>query len=431
MREKAPPLVQAVADELYKCNRCGFCQSRCPVYRATGLESLVARGHFARLQSVLEGELPLQEGTMREGLFACLMCRACTAECPPGIETDRVVAAARASYLARRQSCLQRLIFRRLLASPREMQLAARALGWLKRTRLTALARLLLLLPWCDRGLAEAPEMMPAPGSFLRERLARRRPGQTGTRQVTYFCGCAIDYALPDAGEATLDVLTAADSSVAVAANVCCGLPPYSYGDREAACRLARRNLDVLEDLGGEAIVTDCASCASFLKDYPRLFEEGDPDRARAEAVAARVREASEFLAQLELPANLRPIGAVVTYHDPCHLSRYQKVTAPPRDLLRRLPGVEYRELPEADWCCGGAGSYALTHHDLSLRILERKMENIRTTGADVVVTPCPACLMQLRYGARRFGVGVEVVHLTELVRRALPQWPETVRPLL
>jgi glycolate oxidase iron-sulfur subunit len=167
-------------------------------------------------------------------------------------------------------------------------------------------------------------------------------------------------------------------------------------------------------------IVTDCASCSSFLKDYSQLFDENDPRRQGAEALAARVRDLTEFLAQVKLPANAQPVEAIITYHDPCHLSRYQKITQQPRDLIRSIPGVEYRELPEADWCCGGAGSYSLTHHDLSMQILQRKMENIRSTGAEIVVTPCPACVMQLQYGAKRFGVPVQVMHLAELLRRTL-----------
>ena len=417
---EAPPLVQAVADELYKCNRCGFCQTRCPVYRITGLESSVARGHFARLQAVVEEDLPL-DGDIRASLFACLMCRACTAECPPAIETDRIIAAARASYLAQRQSRLQRFLFRRILPNPAALRTVVRGLGWLKRTRLTSLAKLVRLLPWLDRGLGEAPAMLPAPSSFLRDRVAGSTSQATGVRQVTYFLGCAIDYALPEVGEASLDLLAAAGYQVAIAPNVCCGLPPYAYGDLESARKLAGRNLEALRPLGSSAIVTDCASCSSFLKDYPRLFAADDPRREEAEAMASRVRDLSEFLAELELPEGLRPVPAVVTYHDPCHLSRYQKIVRQPRELLRRMPGVEYRELPEADWCCGGAGSYALTHHELASQILARKMENIRSTGAGIVVTPCPACMMQLRYGARRFGVPVEVLHLTELLRRALP----------
>jgi len=417
---KAPVLVEAVADELYKCNRCGFCQTRCPVYRVTGRESSVARGHLAGLQATLEGKLPFDD-EIRGSLFECLMCRACTAECPPAIQTDRAVVAARASYLAKRQSRIQRFIFRRVLPNPAALRAGVRILGWLKRTRLTVFSKLLRLLPWVDRGYSEAPAMMPAPKIFLRERLARREPARAKARQVTYFMGCAIDCAFPEVGEASADLLEAAGYQVTVAQNVCCGLPPYSYGDLGSARGLARKNIEALRDLGAEDIVSDCASCSSFLRDYPELFSEDDLMRAEAEAVASRVRDLSEFLAHIELPDELHPVPAVVTYHDPCHLSRYQNIIHEPRELLGRIPGLDYRELPEADWCCGGAGSYAMSHHDLSMRVLERKMENIRATGAEIVVTPCPACIMQLRYGAEKFGVPVEVMHLTEMLRRALP----------
>ncbi len=422
-----PHLVRAVSDELDKCNRCGFCQTRCPVYRITGREASVARGHLARLRAAASGEIPLDD-EIRSSLFECLMCRACTAECPPAIQTDRAVFAARASYVARRQSPLQRLIFRRVLSNPALLRAGARFLGWLRRTRLTAFSQALRVLPWVDRGYSEAPAWMPAPRAFLRQRIARRTRAERASGKVTYFVGCAIDYGFPEVGEATLDLLEAAGCQVEVASNVCCGLPPYSYGDLESARALAAKNIDALEAFGDAPIITDCASCSSFLKDYPGLFEGDGPRRAAAQRVAARVAELSQFLAGVDLPADLQPSPAVVTYHDPCHLSRYQGVTREPRDLLRRLPGLEYRELPEADWCCGGAGSYSLSHHDLSMQILERKMGNIRATGARIVVTPCPACIMQLRYGASRFGVPVEVVHLAELLRRALPQTSGVVR---
>jgi len=421
LSEPAKPLalLSAVADEIYKCNRCGFCQTRCPVYRITGRESSVARGHVARMQAALEGGLPFDD-RIRPALFECLMCRACTAECPPAIETDRVVGAARASYVAARQSRVQRFIFRRLLASPTAMRMAARMLGLLKRTRLTAFSKLLRLVPWVDRGLAEGPAMMPAPGKFLRDRLAARKRWGAKTRRVSYFVGCAMECALPEIGEATFDVLEAAGYQVTAAQNACCGLPAYCYGDLESARALARENIRALRALGGDAIIADCASCSSFLKDYPMVLGEDDPMRAEAEAVAARVRDLSEFLASVGLPSELARVEAIVTYHDPCHLSRYEKITKEPRELLKRIPGIEYRELPEADWCCGGAGSYVLLHHDLSMAVLERKMNNIRATGAAIVVTCCPACIIQLRYGARRFDVPVEVVHLSEMLRRAV-----------
>jgi len=417
---KAPKLVEAVADELYKCNRCGFCQTRCPIYRITGRESSVARGHLARLRAVVQGQIPFDD-EIRTSLFECLMCRACTAECPPAIETDRTIAAARASYVGRRQSLLQRLIFRVVLPRPALLRSFVRVLAWLKRTRLTVFAGLLRLLPWVDRGYSEGPAMMPAPRTFLSERLARRRRVAEHGKRVIYFLGCAIDCAFPDSGEATLSLLEAAGFDVVVARNVCCGLPPYSYGDLESARLLARQNLEVFAEFPADIIVSDCASCSSFLKEYPRLFDGDDPMRTQAEGVAARVRDASEFLSSIELPGPLRSVEAVVTYHDPCHLSRYLGITEEPRSLLRRIPGLEFRELPEADWCCGGAGSYTLSHHDLSMQILERKMENIRATGAAIIATPCPACLMQLRYGAEKFDTPVQAIHLSEILQRALP----------
>lgn len=415
---KPPPLLEAVASELSKCNRCGFCQARCPVYRTTGLEASVARGHIARVRAVLEGELPWDD-VLRRDVFACLMCRACTAECPPGISTDKIIAAARATLARQRQSAVQRLIFRHLLPHPTRLRLAARVLSLLKRARVTKAARLLKLVPWVDRGLAEAEAMVPAPSRDLRHLLARRRPAPALSRQVVYFVGCGIDYAEPEIGEATVEVLEAAGYRVTVARNVCCGLPAYAYGDLQAARELARRNLSLLSGLSGEAVVTDCASCSSFLRQYPELLA-GDAEAARRVAeLASRVREFSEFLSSLSLPP-LKELHRRATYHDPCHLSRYERVTEQPRALLRQVPGLEFRPLPEADWCCGGAGSYALAHYHVSMAILQRKMENVRATGADLLVTTCPACVMQLRHGVGRFGPDVEVLHLSQVLRRAL-----------
>ncbi|MFB3882601.1 MAG: (Fe-S)-binding protein [Armatimonadota bacterium] len=411
-------LVASVSDELDKCNRCGFCQTRCPVYRVTGRESSVARGHLARLRAAVSGEIALDD-EIRSSLFECLMCRACTAECPPAIKTDRAVVAARAGFVSQGQSLAQKAIFRSVLPNPLLLRSGARALGWAKRTGLAGAAKLARLVPWLDRGYSEAPAWMPAPNTFLRERLNSRTP-RTGTRQVGYFVGCAIDCALPGVGEATIDLLEAAGCSVRIANNVCCGLPPFSYGDLESARSLARKNIEALASLDVATVLTDCASCSSFLREYPALFEESDPSRREADVLAAKVQDLSQVLTQLGLPTNARLTRTIATYHDPCHLSRYQGVTREPRELLKKIDGLDFRELPEADWCCGGAGSYSLSHYDLSMRILERKMENIRSTGAHVVVTPCPACIMQLRHGAIKFGVPVEVVHLTELLSKTL-----------
>jgi glycolate oxidase iron-sulfur subunit len=411
-------LSDSVRAEIAKCNRCGFCQAACPVYRITGREAATARGHNAHLTAVVEGAIALDRD-LGSPMNECLLCRACTAHCPPAIRSDVVVIGARAALASGGLSVLKRIVFRRLLPEPRRLTRWVRLVAAAKRTRLSEAAKLLAWLPGVGRGMSAAAEMMPGGNEFLRDRLARlelRPPRPRG--RVIYFVGCGLNFALPGAGEATLRLLAACGYEVAVPENFCCGLPPHVYGDLEAARLLARRNLDLLGRLEGEAIITDCASCSAFLKKYPELLA-GDPAHSQAQRLAERVRDLTEFLAQVDLP-NLpirRRVAEVsVTYHDPCHLSRYQDLRRQPRELLKAVSGIAYRELPEADWCCGGAGTYALAHAELSQKILDRKMRNVKKTGAQVVVAPCPSCILQLSFGAKRHRLPVKVKHLSEVL---------------
>jgi glycolate oxidase iron-sulfur subunit len=169
-----------------------------------------------------------------------------------------------------------------------------------------------------------------------------------------------------------------------------------------------------------DAIVTDCGSCSSFLKEYPKLLKDDPLYSEKASAIRRKLKALSEYLAEigiLELPGSL---DARVTYHDPCHMSRYQNLVDEPREIIRRIPGVEYRELPEAGWCCGAAGTYNISYYGQSMQILDRKVENIKKTGADIVVTACPACNIQRAQGLRRHGLDCEVLDLAELIDRVL-----------
>jgi glycolate oxidase iron-sulfur subunit len=188
---------------------------------------------------------------------------------------------------------------------------------------------------------------------------------------------------------------------------------------------LASKNLDLIDPDAFDVIVTDCSSCAAFLKKYPGIFPEDDPLHNKAKQLASRVRDLVEILPSAEAPPADRPEPAIATYHDPCHAARGQKLVDEPREALRSLPGVEYREMPEADWCCGGAGSYALGHYDLSMQVLDRKIDNVEKTGANLLVTSCPACMVQLAYGVRKRGLPVRVRHIGQLV---LEEGPSATR---
>jgi len=406
--------------EIERCNRCGYCQAACPAYAVTRSELSAPRAHVMQMRLLADGEAE-PSAEMLQALGECMLCRACADECPAQVVTPEVVVAAREAALRHRgQPRLLDYVFRNLLHDPRKLAAYARPAFAAQRVGLGGAARALKRLPGVPPGLAAAPDFLPQPPRrFLRDRLAGIPLVGAGGGQLIYFAGCAINLTLPEVGEATLRVLARLGWEIAAPENACCGLPPYAYGDVEAARRLARRNLDLLDPLPGDFIVTDCASCSSFLKEYPQLLADDETYRERAERAAARVRDLTEVLADADLPQTT-PLRGAVTYHDPCHLSRYQGIRAQPRAVLQSLEGLDFRELEEADRCCGGAGTYGLTHYEVSMKILERKIGCVERTGAQVLATACPSCQMQLGYGLRRAGSSVRIRHLVELVAEAM-----------
>lgn len=412
-------------DEIARCNRCGFCQVACPIFRATGHEAGVARGRVALVRALVEKRLEWS-AELKEPLFNCLLCGACTANCFPGVATADLIVDARTEYLQRvGREKFHRLLFNHLLPYPKRLRLAARAAGLSLRSGLSNVAGALGLLRAFGRDFPRAQKIVKRlPDQAFRDKV---RPGVRegrGDLRIAYFVGCGIDALFPDAAEATLGVLLQIGRTVEVLENCCCGLPAMTYGDREAAQKMAAQNLALLEPGKFDAIVTDCSSCAAFLKKYPTLFAEDDPRHEAAEAQAARVRDVVQLLPQAVTPPASPPGEKVIaTYHDPCHAVRGQNLVREPRDVLRSLPGIEYRELPEADWCCGGAGSYAAYHYDLALQVLNRKLDNVERTGAKLLVTSCPACIMHLSFGIHRRGLPIRVCHISEVVA-ALDQSP-------
>ncbi len=404
-------------DEISQCNKCGFCQVACPIFRSTGHESGVARGRLALLRALIEGRLDWDK-ELEEPLYDCLGCGACTSNCFPAVPTSDLVVKARSEYLEKvDRKPVHQMLFDYLLPYPRRLHLAARAVALGKNTGISRMARALGLLRIFGRDFSRAEDiiekLLPLP---FRDRF---KPGvYEGTGEslrVGYFVGCGVDVIQQEAGEATLQLLKKVAKSVTLLNNCCCGLPAQSYGDLDAAKKLAGKNLDILASDEFDAIVTDCSSCASFLKKYPEIFADDDR-RGQAEKAASRFKDMVELILTNE-PVSVSPENPVVaTYHDPCHASRGQGISSEPREILKSVEGLEYREMPEADWCCGGAGSYALSHYDLSQRVLDRKMENLKSTGADMLVTSCPACMIQLSYGIRRHELKTKVCHISQVV---------------
>ena len=399
---------------LWKCNKCGACTAVCPLYQHTVYEGMAARGKLALLEAVVEGKL-IPSQALRVKLEDCLLCGACAANCPSLVPTTALFLEARAELTRLDGIPLPLRLFLYALRTPRIMGAGMPALRMLQRTGLPQLLE--------ERGGAFVPESIRA--ALRRTPSVPTRPYQVrplalpldrmaAQRTVAHFAGCIMNWVYADAARATRLVLRSNGYRVESPSVVCCGMPHRVAGDIEAARRLARANVEALEQYS--SIVTDCATCGAALREYRELLA-GDPAyRVRAGAVSGKVADVSEFLMKNGL---VRPEGKVrirVTYHDPCHLVRGQGVRAQPRDLLKSIPGIEFVEMKGADVCCGGAGSFCVTHRDLSEKVGAAKVESILATGAEVVATGCPSCISQLQALLKDRGCRIKVCHPVELV---------------
>jgi glycolate oxidase iron-sulfur subunit len=358
-----------------------------------------------------------------QALDDCLLCRGCTAHCFPALKTDEVVTAIRQAYVARYgQPTLQRILFRKVLSDSKRLEWAGRMAVWAKRTGVADLAYRTGLLGLVDTRLVVANRVVESmPEKIFRRGTDDRKTPANPKHRVGYFVSCGFSFQYPEVIEATLRVLERNGCAVTVLNNTCCGRPAQAYGDLEAARDIARKNVERLAPaMALDAVVSECGSCSTHLKDYGQLLKDDPAYAEKAAALSRKVQSFSEFLVALGTNGAFGTLQGTVTYHDPCHLSsRFAKVTAQPRKLLKSIPGLTYKEMPEADWCCGAAGSYTFLHHQEAVGVLDRKMGNVGKTGASILTTECPACMMHLAYGVKRHGLPVQVRHLSQLFDQA------------
>jgi glycolate oxidase iron-sulfur subunit len=407
------------------CVHCGLCLNQCPTYKLWGLEADSPRGRIRQIILVDQGRLPLGDSFVKH-IDQCLDCRACETACPSGVEYGKLVEAARAQIEQNYQrpffSRLSRnFVFRDLLPYPKRIAALARVLYFYQRSGLQSLVRATGILGLL--GLAQKEKLLPPiDREFFFSKLGRTYPavGQRRAR-VALFAGCVAQVSFSALHDATIRVLTANGCEVVVpAGQTCCGALAGHAGVRDVARSLARTNLDVFLAEDFDAVITNAAGCGSTLKEYEHLFAEGTPEEDKAHAFRKKMRDVTEFLADLGLTAKFAAQPMRVTYQDSCHLLHGQKVREAPRKLLRSIPGLELTEMAMADYCCGSAGSYNVTETETSLALLAEKMKHARATNAPVIVTANPGCLLQMRAGAEIHSTGQEVVHVMELLDRAL-----------
>ena len=404
---------------------CGLCLNACPTYRELGVEMDSPRGRIYQMVEVSEGRMGISDDYV-EHIELCLACRACETACPSGVQYGRLVegALAQIETSVRRpfpQRFVRWLAYSQLLRRPLLLKAAGLGLMLYQRSGLETMMRETGFLDGLGR-LGEIARLAPeAQAPFFFSSIGKVFPAEGETRyRVALLAGCMQNVFFSRLNEATVRVLRKNGCEVTIpASQECCGALHVHAGLRDIGREQARKNIDALESGGYDAIITNTAGCGSVLKEYPDLFEHDAEWHSKAQAFAAKMRDVSEFLASIELNTNFGRLDRTVTYQDSCHLLHGQKVQIPPRKMIRAIPGITLHELPFSEICCGSAGVYNIEHTDISMALLEDKMQMIASTRADTIVTANPGCMLQLQAGARQFLEPMPVMHVVELLDEA------------
>ena len=404
------------------CVHCGFCLPTCPTYVLWGEEMDSPRGRIYLMEVGLDGE-PL-DNDMASHFDRCLGCMACVTSCPSGVQYDKLIEATRQQVERRHPRTRGERAFRALIFSlfphPGRLRLLRGPLGLYRRSGLQRLLRRSGLLRRMPAGMRAMERLLPHPGSA--QRLPEVTPAQgPRRRRVGMLTGCIQRVFFPQVNAATARVLAAEGCEVAAPSRQrCCGALSMHSGREAEAQAFARAMIDTFEAAGVDEVVVNVAGCGSSMKEYGHLLRDDPAYAERAAAFSAKVRDLSELLAELGPVAERHPLEVSVAYHDACHLAHAQGIRQPPRDLLGAVPGLELREIANAEICCGSAGVYNLLQPEPAAQLGDRKAESVLATGADVLVTSNPGCMLQLRASLEARGETLPMAHVAEVLDAAI-----------
>jgi glycolate oxidase iron-sulfur subunit len=431
---RAPHAHGDVSRLLDDCVHCGFCLTTCPTYVLWGEEMDSPRGRIHLIRGLAEGD-PLDADRARH-FDACLGCMGCLTSCPSGVKYDALIEATRERVEAEvprpaRDRAVRALVFG-LFPRPGRLRLATGLLRVAQRTGVQARVQRSRLLrerfPRLAMMASLAPELPPRAASAAPRGAVADGPRRS---RVALLTGCVQGVMFPGVNAATQRVLAAEGCDVTVPPGQgCCGALSLHAGRREEARRYARRLLDRVDAGQYDAVVTNAAGCGSTLKEYAELLADDPRYADRAAAFADRVRDVTELLDELGPRAVRHPIEATVAYHDACHLAHAQGVRAQPRALLAGIPGLRVTPIAEGELCCGSAGVWNVLNPEPAAQLGARKAANVQATGADLLVTGNPGCLMQVRRALQEAGgEPIPALHTIELLDAAIRGVPPTGGP--
>lgn len=417
-------LLEANTDKLLTCVHCGLCLPACPTYRQLGNENDSPRGRVYLMRGVVEGRLDVREGFISH-IDLCLGCRACEPVCPSGVPYGHLLEAARVEVsrakLARGEKAegVLRFVLNKVFTRPRLLGSVFMLARWF---RDSGLARLMFTASLVRGSLRFALALLLASRSGLPKAKSppNGNPSSDPSEHVAILRGCVMEGLFRETNRATERVLVRNGCRLVTATDqVCCGALHAHAGQLDTAKQLARRNIGAFLESGAERIIVNAAGCGAAMKEYGVLLADDPLIADRAREFSSRVRDVSEFLIERDISKPTGHIDGRVAYDAPCHLIHAQRIAQAPIDLLSRIPGLTLVPLRGYETCCGGAGIYNLQHPELSDAILRDKIASIRESGADMVATANPGCIMQIGAGILMSGLKVKVVHPIELLDSA------------
>jgi glycolate oxidase iron-sulfur subunit len=417
-----PPRLDLIAD----CVHCGFCLTTCPTYVLWGEEMDSPRGRIYQMKQGLDGE-PLT-GSMVQHFDACLGCMACVTACPSGVQYDRLIEDTRAQVERRHTRTLRERALRGTIFALFPYRKRLRLLrGPLRAYQASGLQRLVGRSGLLDRlapTLATLESLAPRLTSVPRP--PRRVPARGPRRAVVgMLTGCVQGAFFPDVNAATIRVLAAEGCDVLIPPEQgCCGALSVHNGRAAQARGFARKLIDVFEHSGMDFFVVNAAGCGSSLKEYDVLLADDPAYAERAKVFTAKVRDLSELLVELGPVAERHPLPVTVAYHDACHLGHAQGVRAQPRALLRGIPGLELREIADPEICCGSAGVWNVLNPAPAAQLGDRKARDVLATGATLLVTANPGCLMQVAASVKRLGGEIALAHTARVLDASIRGLP-------
>ncbi|MGP7816453.1 (Fe-S)-binding protein [Niallia sp. 01092] len=422
--------IKSLLEQTNQCVQCGYCLPACPTYLTFEKETHSPRGRINLVKMAAEGQISITDA--EDAINLCLGCRACETACPSGVEYGKILEAAKeALYQEKRKSAskisgkLEDAMFIKVFSNSKRLQQAADLIWLYQKTGMQNVAHKAKLTKVLPENLAVFESVLPTVTS---PKARKNRPNVfypgvdkvPEKYKVAFFTGCVMDAVFEKINRLSIEVLAAVGFEVHVISNqTCCGALHAHAGRTDDSRMLAKQNIAAFEKIDADFIVNNAGGCGAMLVEYDHLLGADWSDRAKV--FVSKVRDISELLNTVELPFK-KSIGEIVTYQHSCHMTNVQKVVHEPLELIKKIPGVIYKEMENPKMCCGSAGIYNVVNYNESMQILDDKMNNAKNTRASIIVTTNPGCLLQMKLGIKREGLEKQTrtLHLVELLAESM-----------